>query len=180
MSDERDGDSPRRRVFLQTLGRVAMAGGLVASYGTCAAMSGRFLYPARAQPWAWQLVVEVDRIPTDAAFAYRAPSGAPINIARRPGAESPVAGKAGAEQFVALSSSCPHLGCQVHWQSRERRFLCPCHNGVFTADGRAVSGPPADAGQNLARYPLRVKDGLLYILVPMVGGAVDSSAGEAS
>lgn len=172
MSDDRNrpGDKPDRRVFLQTVGRVAMVGGLAASYGTCAAISGRFMYPARDQPQAWQLVAETGRIPTDEALAYQAPDGAPINIARRTHAGDPVPGE-GASQFIALSSSCPHLGCQVHWQSREKRFFCPCHNGVFTAEGRAVSGPPADAGQSLARYPLEVKSGLLYILVPMTGAA---------
>lgn len=160
MSDEREGDGPRRRVFLKTVGQVAMLGGLAASYGTCAAMSGRFLYPAHELPKAWQLVAEVARIPTARAYDYVAPSGEPVSVTRTQ-----------AGDYIALSSSCPHLGCQVHWQSREQHFFCPCHNGVFTAEGKAVSGPPAAAGQDLARYPLRVERGLLYIQVPMTAGA---------
>lgn len=171
MSDERK-DDPPRRVFLKTVGRVAMVGGLAASYGTCAVMSGRFLYPAQEQPRAWQLVTEVARIPTGEAYEYRAPNGAPINIARRTGKD---VADSGASEFIALSSNCPHLGCQVHWQSSEKRFFCPCHNGVFTPEGKAVSGPPAEAGQNLDRYPLQVDSGLLYILVPMVGAATASA-----
>ena len=167
MSDAH-GDQPRRRVFLQTVGRVAMVGGLVASYGTCAAISARFMYPARGRPTAWQLVAEIERIPAGEAFAYKAPDGAPINIARR---DQPASADTGGGDFIALSSTCPHLGCQVHWQPQEKRFLCPCHNGIFTAEGQAVSGPPADAGQELARYPLEIKNGLLYILVPMTGVA---------
>ena len=47
------------------------------------------------------------------------------------------------------------------------RFFCPCHNGVFAPDGEALEGPPAEAGTDLPRYPLRVTNGLLYIEVPM-------------
>ncbi len=43
----------------------------------------------------------------------------------------------------AFSSTCPHLGCHVYWEAEKQRFFCPCHNGVFNADGVAVSGPPA-------------------------------------
>ena len=72
-----------------------------------------------------------------------------------------------AEDFVALSSTCPHLGCQVHWQPGEKRFFCPCHNGTFDPEGRALSGPPFEAGQSLGRYPLKIEDGVLFIEVPM-------------
>ncbi len=67
---------------------------------------------------------------------------------------------------MALSSTCPHLGCKVHWEAPENRFFCPCHNGAFDPSGRAIAGPPAEAGQSLGRYPLRIEGGLLYIEVP--------------
>lgn len=68
--------------------------------------------------------------------------------------------------FAALSSTCPHLGCQVQWQPQHGRFLCPCHNGAFDASGRAIQGPPADAGQFLSSFPLKIEEGLLLIEVP--------------
>ena len=71
-----------------------------------------------------------------------------------------------AEDFIALSSICPHLGCQVHWQALESRFFCPCHNGVFDPSGKGIGGPPGEAGQSLAQYPLKVEGGLLHIAVP--------------
>lgn len=160
--DDPEGKPTERRRFLNTVGRVAMAGGLAASYGTCAALSGRFLYPAEGDGADWQFVTEVARISLGEAFEYRAPNGVPINIARR-------AASGDVSDFIALSSTCPHLGCRVHWQSLENRFFCPCHNGVFTPEGEAISGPPAEAGQWLARYPLRIESGLLYIRVPMQG-----------
>lgn len=41
-----------------------------------------------------------------------------------------------------LSSVCPHLGCSIAWNEDRNQFVCPCHAGVFAADGSLVSGPP--------------------------------------
>jgi Rieske Fe-S protein len=137
-----------------------MAGGVVASYGTLGVMACRYLYPSKPQKLAWLFVAETSRIRTGEGFAYRSPAGQPITITRRGEGNSP-------DDFLALSSTCPHLGCQVHWEGHNNRFFCPCHNGVFTPEGKAIAGPPADAGQSLAHYPLKVESGLLFIEVPV-------------
>ena len=50
-------------------------------------------------------------------------------------------------QFLVLSPQCTHLGCMVQWNSNAQEFLCPCHAGVFDADGKNIAGPPpATAG----------------------------------
>lgn len=41
-----------------------------------------------------------------------------------------------------LSSVCPHLGCTITWSDTRNQFVCPCHVGVFAAEGALVSGPP--------------------------------------
>ncbi len=48
----------------------------------------------------------------------------------------------GSDQVHALSATCTHLGCQVHWEADTRKFHCPCHGGVYDAEGRVLSGPP--------------------------------------
>ena len=48
----------------------------------------------------------------------------------------------GGERVHALSATCTHLGCQVRWDAANTRFRCPCHGGVFDAEGRVVEGPP--------------------------------------
>jgi Rieske Fe-S protein len=42
----------------------------------------------------------------------------------------------------ARSLLCSHYGCRVEWQSARAQYVCPCHQGMFDADGRPVSGPP--------------------------------------
>jgi Rieske Fe-S protein len=54
----------------------------------------------------------------------------------------------------------------VHWQSQDSRFFCPCHNGAFDPTGKAIAGPPAEAGQSLPRYPVRVESGMVFIEIP--------------
>ena len=48
----------------------------------------------------------------------------------------------GDRDVTILSSTCPHLGCPVNWRPDPAQFFCPCHGGIFDADGRPVAGPP--------------------------------------
>jgi nitrite reductase/ring-hydroxylating ferredoxin subunit len=149
-----------------------MAGGLAASYGTFALMAGRFLYPSRPPARVWQFVARVQDLAPGSSLRYRTPAGAEVTITRQ--------GSSGrVEDFIALSSVCPHLGCRVHWEPHNRRFFCPCHNGVFDPAGKATSGPPAEAGQSLPRYPLRVENGLLLIEVQVEGFLAHASRSRA-
>ena len=158
-SHHMDSESPDRRQFLDTASRAAMVAGVVGGYGGFALIAGKYLYPATTGEVMWQFVSEVDGIRVGESIRYRGPSGETINIARMSREGTP-------DDFIALSSTCPHLGCQVRWEGQNDRFFCPCHNGVFDPSGQGVSGPPGDAGQSLPRYELRVEDGLLHIAVP--------------
>ena len=42
----------------------------------------------------------------------------------------------------ALSLVCTHLGCTVVWNGEKKEFHCPCHDGLFDAHGKVLSGPP--------------------------------------
>ncbi len=63
----------------------------------------------------------------------------------------------------AFSAKCTHLGCIVKWKESEQIFACPCHAGIFDANGRVVSGPPPRPLEQLA---VEVAAGKIY-----VGGA---------
>ena len=110
---------PDRRSALKWVPTLALGGALAAAYGTFAAFIGRFLFPARPADKGWLFVRELRGLGEAESLLYRLPNGSPVNIARR-----------GPQQFIALSSTCPHLGCQVHWEPQNERFFCPCHNGV--------------------------------------------------
>lgn len=66
----------------------------------------------------------------------------------------------GPEQFVAFSVDCAHLGCPVRWLPDANLFMCPCHGGVYYANGDVAAGPPPHA---LWRYPVRVDEGEVQV-----------------
>ena len=137
MPEQRNNDHPSnpdgsdRRQFLTSASKGAMVAGLVGGYGAFAAVAGRFLYPSSTGDVLWQFVADTESIKVGEAIRYRGPSGETINIARH-------TRNGDAEDFTALSSTCPHLGCQVRWEGQNNRFFCPCHNGVFDPPGIAA------------------------------------------
>jgi menaquinol-cytochrome c reductase iron-sulfur subunit len=64
------------------------------------------------------------------------------------------------ESFQVFAINCTHLGCPVRWFQGSGLFMCPCHGGVFYADGRHASGPPPRA---LYQYEYKVENGQLWI-----------------
>jgi menaquinol-cytochrome c reductase iron-sulfur subunit len=56
-------------------------------------------------------------------------------------------------EFVAFGLNCTHLGCPVNWRPGAELFLCPCHGGVYYADGSVAGGPPP---RPLVRYEVRI------------------------
>ncbi len=138
-----------------------MTAGLAAGYGTFGTMLGRFVYPTDATNRGWLFVCPVEELPVGGALDFLTPAGAKVVIARQ--------GEGTQEQdFLALSSVCPHLGCRVHWEGAHDRFFCPCHNGAFDREGNPTEGPPKAANQALVRFPLKVERGLLYLQAPLV------------
>ena len=152
-------DTSRRDFFASAL----MAGGLLLAYGTLAIQSMLFLLPKRLRPKTRLLFAgRTDQFEVGSVRSFLDLEGTPILIRR------------GAEGFEAFSSTCPHLGCRVHWEAADGVFFCPCHRGVFDVGGEAVAGPPADAGQRLARVNLDVDEaaGVIYIEVKDPGRTV--------
>src|SRR5262249_37278188 len=46
------------------------------------------------------------------------------------------------DRFLVLAVNCAHLGCPVEWFQESGLFMCPCHGGVYYANGDRASGPP--------------------------------------
>ena len=60
------------------------------------------------------------------------------------------------QPYVAVSTRCAHLGCPVRYIQASKKFVCPCHGGVYDFEGRVVGGPPV---RPLDRFYTRVREG---------------------
>lgn len=66
----------------------------------------------------------------------------------------------GSADFTVFAINCAHLGCPVRWFPQSGLFMCPCHGGVYYADGSRASGPPE---RGLFTYDTRLVSGELQI-----------------
>lgn len=71
-----------------------------------------------------------------------------------------VANSAEANNLTVLSAVCTHTGCNVSWQSGEKKFVCPCHGGRYDLKGEVISGPPP---RPLTTLPFRIENGQLFV-----------------
>ncbi|WP_305045923.1 QcrA and Rieske domain-containing protein [Geoalkalibacter sp.] len=132
-----NGKSPefaRRRAFLGTL-----LAGIGAVLGAAALYPvWRFLAPRKGAEAQDQVALSRDQVPLGGAHFF--------NFRGRPA----VVLQTRAGHFTAFSAVCTHLGCVIQWQAAEQRFLCPCHAGLFSADGTVLGGPPPRPLESLA------------------------------
>jgi glycine/D-amino acid oxidase-like deaminating enzyme/nitrite reductase/ring-hydroxylating ferredoxin subunit len=40
-----------------------------------------------------------------------------------------------------VDTTCPHMGCELNWNTAEHSWDCPCHGSRFDADGSVIEGP---------------------------------------
>lgn len=141
-----------RRGFLSV---AAMSAGLVVSFGAMGGIGAKFLTPRKKTGGRIELFIgKAASIPQNTSAIIHDLSGAEIIVLNTP------------EGFKGFSNVCPHLGCHVHWEEGKKIFYCPCHEGVFDAQGIATSGPPAEAKQKLAAAEIRhdKKSGNLFLV----------------
>lgn len=154
-----EADSPSRR---RVLGVLAGAIVTITGVGILAPLAGMFLSPLfQRRKELWLNLGEVSDVSPDqpTKFVYK--------YVRLDGwFEKTIYGTAyvirnGAD-FVALSNICTHLGCGVRWDTDKKKFVCPCHNGMFDRNGNVLSGPPP---KPLRRFPVKVASGKIHIRV---------------
>jgi menaquinol-cytochrome c reductase iron-sulfur subunit len=63
-------------------------------------------------------------------------------------------------EVTAFDIHCTHLGCPLDYVGAARRFLCPCHGGVFDREGEVMAGPPP---RPMARFAARVEGGEVFL-----------------
>jgi Rieske Fe-S protein len=67
--------------------------------------------------------------------------------------------KSASGEVLALSASCPHLGCGIGADGKGG-FVCPCHDSRFGPEGEHVRGPSPRAMDPL---PVRLEDGRVLV-----------------
>ena len=63
-------------------------------------------------------------------------------------------------KFQVFAINCAHLGCPVRWFPESGLFMCPCHGGVYYADGSRASGPPP---RGLFEYTSKIEADQLWV-----------------
>ena len=63
-------------------------------------------------------------------------------------------------RVVAVSNRCMHLGCPIRYVQAAQRFICPCHGGVYSFDGKVAGGPPV---RPLDRFETKVENGRVLV-----------------
>ncbi len=76
--------------------------------------------------------------------------------------------------FQVFAINCAHLGCPVRWFAQSQLFMCPCHGGVYYADGSRASGPPP---RGLFEYEHKVAEGKLMILAGKIPTLASKNCG---
>ena len=63
-------------------------------------------------------------------------------------------------KLLAVSTVCTHNGCDVKWKSS--KYVCPCHDAEFAADGKILAGP---AKKSLLTYVAKIENGKVLVSV---------------
>jgi Rieske Fe-S protein len=139
---------PERRSFLKwlTYGLGAIAAALVAI-----PFLG-YLFGARKAPVLWQPLGPVTDFPENQTrvVTFDNPIRQPWDgmvahtgvFVRYEGRDEQETDETRRHKFLVLAVNCAHLGCPVEWFQESGLFMCPCHGGVYYANGERASGPP--------------------------------------
>jgi cytochrome b6-f complex iron-sulfur subunit len=131
-----------RRSFLSTAWKVGF--GLLAAAGVVT--SWDLLKPHLAAGFdAIVRTVKPDAVPAAGVLEIPAARGYLVNTG---------------DDIIALSETCPHLGCRVPYIDENTRFECPCHGSKFTREGFYIEGP---SPRGMDSYETEVVDGIILI-----------------
>jgi menaquinol-cytochrome c reductase iron-sulfur subunit len=114
----------------------------------------------RKSPEVWRTVGRIGDFPIGSTTAVQFTDSSPLPWAGVTARTAAWLRRTADEDFIAFAVTCSHLGCPVRWQQSAQLFLCPCHGGVYYADGSVAAGPPPVP---LPRFPVRVRDGEVQI-----------------
>jgi len=137
--------SPHRRRFFLT----AILGGLGAVLAVAAGWPvWQFLSPRKGAGEQEKVSIPRAKIDVGGAQFFQFRGHPAVLLENSPG------------EFLALSAVCTHLGCIVQWLPEKHEFLCPCHGGRFSSEGKVLGGPPPEP---LPSFPVTLSDDQILV-----------------
>ena len=97
----------------------------------------RFLAPSSGEGNLAKVAIQRAEVPLEQAHFFSFHGKPAVVLQAAPG------------QFAAFSAVCTHLGCVIKWVPEEQEFLCPCHAGRFSVEGKVLGGPPPEPLEEL-------------------------------
>jgi menaquinol-cytochrome c reductase iron-sulfur subunit len=110
----------------------------------------------RKYPQLWRSVGKVDNFKIGKTVSVTFADSSPLPWAGVTANTAAWLRRVSENEFIAFAINCSHLGCPVRWLPDANLFMCPCHGGVYYADGQVAAGPPP---RPLTRYSVRIQDG---------------------
>ena len=148
-NDDLVSDSKRKFIPL-----IVMSIGVFLSHGLFGVYVIRYLFPKKKKVRYREILISnVKKIPLGSSIIFEDLQGKSIILANTP------------DGFKAISTTCTHLGCQVHWESSKNVFICPCHNAFFDTNGNTISGP---APKPLERYDVVLNNDNIFVMLKEV------------
>jgi menaquinol-cytochrome c reductase iron-sulfur subunit len=114
----------------------------------------------RPTPFEWRPVGKVEQFKVGETVAVIFLDASPLAWAGVTAKTAAWLRRKSETEFVAFAVNCAHLGCPVRWLPDAQLFMCPCHGGVYYADGSVAAGPPPHP---LSQYKVRTTGGEVEI-----------------
>lgn len=148
----------RRKLLNRALIGLSGLAGAVVSVPILAYLLSPLINPTKQ---AWQDVGALDdfKVGETAKVAIQEPSS--VAWAGQTANTAIYVRRNGVNDFTVFAVNCTHLGCPVNWLPDAQLFLCPCHGGVYYANGDVAGGPPPRA---LFQQQTRVRNGRVQVL----------------
>lgn len=153
------GEMGSRRRFLTNLS--FGLGGLIGAMVGVPLVGYIFAPLIKQQPREWQVIGLATDFPMGQTLEAKLSDPSSLEWAGLTSVTAVWVRQSAPQQFDVWAVNCTHLGCPVNWLPTAGLFECPCHGGIYYANGDVAAGPPPHA---LYKYTTRLENGLVQIL----------------